>query len=105
MDSIDDKTVQLVESMGSVFERYMEPGTNPEVDLDVTKEAFKDGVKKCYALLSEIAVALRDEVKAMDDNIGVYDRNPDGVMILPVEIEQKNARLGEQKMAEELEKI
>lgn len=83
----------------------MEPSRRTEVDTLHIKDQFKQEVNEVYGLLSTLAIELRKEVKIMDDNIGVYDRNDDSVMILPINVDHKNTVLGKAKLQEELTKL
>lgn len=94
---IDCKIVSLLDNISGVFETY----TNGSD----TKEQFSSQSETIYKLLSEIAINLRKEIKLMDDNIGVYDKNDDKVMILPISVDQKNTKLGEKKLQQELNEI
>ncbi|WPK24217.1 hypothetical protein PUMCH_001483 [Australozyma saopauloensis] len=99
---IDDDIVSLLENIGTVFETYSEPSRRENAEI---KEKFENGVKDVYSSLSSIAIGLRNEIKIMDENIGVFDKNEDLVMILPISVEQKNTTLGVQKQKLELLKL
>lgn len=101
---IDNNVVQLLESIGTVLHTYSEP-SRQNSDAAEMKGTFEKGVRDTYSLLSSIAISLRNEIKVMDENIGVFDRNEDLVMILPISVEQKNTKLGVQKQKQELEKL
>lgn len=88
LSEIDSRIVSLLESFSTVFESY----SNKD------KEGFASETKSIYQQLSKVAINLRKEVKHMDDNIGVYDKNKDGVMILPINVDQKNTLLGREKL-------
>lgn len=101
---IDCKIVSLLDNMSTLFQTYSVPKTN-ENDLSETKKQFTDQTKAIYNNISKIAIGLRKEVKIMDDNIGVYDKNKDGIMILPISVDQKNTTLGEKKLTSEIEEL
>lgn len=101
---IDNNVIQLLESIGSVLHTYSEPSRQNNNATEM-KETFENGVRDVYSLLSSVAISLRNEIKVMDDNIGVFDRNEDLVMILPISVEQKNTTLGIRKQKQEFEKL
>jgi mediator of RNA polymerase II transcription subunit 11 len=41
----------------------------------------------------------------MDENIGVYNKNKDNVMILPISVDQKNTKLGALKLNRQLSQL
>lgn len=94
---IDCKIVSLLDSISGVFESYSN-GSD-------AKDQFSNQSETIYKLLSEVAITLRKEVKIMDDNIGVYDKNDDKVMILPISVDQKNTKLGEKKLQQILNEM
>lgn len=102
---IDKNIVNLLDRVGSLFDTYIEPSRQSQVDINKTKDVFVEESRHVYDLLSSLAINLRKEVKIMDDNIGVYDKNDDLIMILPINVDQKNTTLGERKLAEELKKL
>ncbi|ABN66976.2 mediator subunit of RNA polymerase II [Scheffersomyces stipitis CBS 6054] len=95
---IDCKIVSLLDNISTLFQTYSSS------DGDV-KESFASQTEEIYSILSKVAIDLRKEVKVMDDNIGVYDKNKDGVMILPIGVDQKNTTLGRKKLNEELKEL
>lgn len=104
LHDIDERIVAVVDSMGEVFDTYMEPSRS-EQNLQPTRERFQEHVRATYRSLSALAIGLRREVKLMDENIGFYDRNSDHVMILPIAVEQRNTALGAAKLEAELAKL
>lgn len=94
---IDCKIVSLLDSISGIFESYAN-GSD-------AKDQFSNQSETIYKLLSEVAITLRKEVKIMDDNIGVYDKNDDKVMILPISVDQKNTKLGEKKLQQILNEM
>lgn len=105
LNRIDSKVVTLLECISQLFDTYVEPSRQSDVDIQLLKDQFQGGVKQVYGLLSTLAIELRSEVKIMDDNIGVYDKNDNSVMILPISVDHKNTVLGERKLQEELTKL
>lgn len=105
LNNIDSKVVNLLKCISLLFETYVEPTRQTDGDTQLVKEQFKGEVEQVYGLLSSLAIELRKEVKIMDDNIGVYDKNDDSVMILPINVDHKNTTLGERKLEEELKKL
>lgn len=105
LHKIDESIVNLIENISVLFDTYMEPSLQNDVDMAESRERYQSQVKQVYRTLSGLAIGLRKEVKIMDDNIGVYDRNNDLVMILPISIDQKNTSLGAKKLQEELKKL
>lgn len=97
---IDCQVVSLLDNVSSLFETY-----SSNENSDKTKEQFEKQTKNIYGLISDIAIGLRKEVKLMDDNIGVYDKNEDNVMILPLSVDQKNTQLGEKRLKDELKEL
>ncbi|CCG25170.1 hypothetical protein CORT_0H00530 [Candida orthopsilosis Co 90-125] len=95
LSDIDFKIVSLLENFSSFFETY----SNKD------KDQFINGSKQIFDTLSKVAIDLRKEVKHMDDNIGVYDKNKDGIMILPINVDQKNGELGKLKLNSELKEL
>lgn len=95
LSDIDFKIVSLLENFSSFFETY----SNKD------KDQFINGSKQIFDTLGKVAIDLRKEVKHMDDNIGVYDKNKDGIMILPINVDQKNGELGKLKLNSELKEL
>lgn len=102
LNEIDNNIVTLLDNIGSVFNAYVEPSTLEVQDLTKTKEKFVEGTKLIYLLLGSIAIGLRKEVKIMDENIGVYDKNEENVMILPISVDQKHTTLGRDRLEKEV---
>lgn len=102
LHEIDCKIVSLLDNMSTIFQTY---GTRPSGSDQEKKDQMVDQTKNIYSILSTIAIDLRKEVKIMNDNIGVYDKNEDDVMILPVSVTQKNTKLGEKKLMQELAEL
>ncbi|ODV82091.1 uncharacterized protein CANTADRAFT_45248 [Suhomyces tanzawaensis NRRL Y-17324] len=98
LHEIDCKIVSLLDDVSNLFQTYSESRSDPK---DV-KELFSKQTKSIYGTLSKVAIDLRKEVRFMDENIGVYDKNNDNVMILPISVDQKNTNLGRKKMDEQL---
>ncbi|EEQ41536.1 putative mediator of RNA polymerase II transcription subunit [Clavispora lusitaniae] len=105
LNEIDNNVVGLLDRVSKLIDTYMEPSRNTTADISSTKEQFQEEVKEVYSVLSALAISLRKEVKIMDENIGVYDKNDDSIMILPMNVDQKNTTLGKRKLEEELEKL
>lgn len=105
LNNIDSRVVNLLDCISLLFDTYVEPSRRNEVDNLHIKDQFKQEVNEVYGLLSTLAIELRKEVKIMDDNIGVYDKNDDSVMILPINVDHKNTVLGKAKLQEELTKL
>lgn len=101
---IDCKIVSLLDNMSSLFQTYSTPKLN-DSDLGEQKEQLKNQTKTIYSTISNIAIGLRKEVKKMDENIGVYNKNEDGIMILPISVDQKNTTLGSKKLNDEIEEM
>lgn len=101
---IDCKIVSLLDNMSSLFQTYSTPQSNDN-DLAEQKEQLKSQTKTIYNAISNVAIGLRKEVKIMDENIGVYNKNKDGVMILPISVDQKNTTLGKQKLKDEIKEL
>ncbi|CAK9442018.1 uncharacterized protein LODBEIA_P58140 [Lodderomyces beijingensis] len=95
LSEIDSRVVQLLESFSTLFETYSRK----------EKDAFVSDTNLIFDQMSKIAIDLRKEVKHMDDNIGVYNRNEDGIMILPINVDQKNAQLGQDKLKLEIKEL
>lgn len=105
LHEIDNNIVELLDGIGSIFDTYIEPSKQDVQDLATTKEKFIDGTKRIYSLLGSIAIGLRKEVKIMDENIGVYDKNDENVMILPISIDQKHTSLGRDRLEKEVKNM
>lgn len=105
LNDIDVEIVYLLDNIKELFNIYIEPSRQQKPDVGSTKEQFQDEVSKVYSCLSSIAISLRKEVKIMDDNIGVHNKNEDLVMILPINVDKKNTSLGSRKLEGELKKI
>ncbi|PIS49370.1 hypothetical protein CJI97_005544 [Candidozyma auris] len=105
LHEIDNNIVKLLDGIGSIFDTYIEPSKQDVQDLATTKEKFIDGTKRIYSLLGSIAIGLRKEVKIMDENIGVYDKNDENVMILPISIDQKHTSLGRDRLEKEVKNM
>lgn len=71
---IDCKVVSLLDQFSTIFQSFYTKD----------KEQFSEQTTTIYSTLSKVAIDLRKEIKIMDDNIGVHDKNDDGVMILPI---------------------
>lgn len=100
LQEIDVSIVSLLSSASELFAGMA--NTNDECSLESKKEVFILKTSAIYETLSKVAKGLRSEVKIMDDNIGVFDRNKDGVMILPIPVDQNNTRLGVEKLQHEI---
>lgn len=98
---IDCKVVSLLDKMSGFFDTY----SGPKEDIDSVKDSIQEQTRGIYSTLSEVAVELRKEVKIMDENIGCYNKNKDSVMILPLAVDQKNTKLGEMRMKEEITEL
>ncbi|QRG39802.1 hypothetical protein FDK38_004257 [Candidozyma auris] len=105
LHEIDNNIVKLLDGIGSIFDTYIEPSKQDVQDLATTKEKFINGTKRIYSLLGSIAIGLRKEVKIMDENIGVYDKNDENVMILPISIDQKHTSLGRDRLEKEVKNM
>lgn len=105
LHEIDCKIVSLLDSMSTIFQTYTTPKLLDAPSQNELREQFELQTKSIYNLVSTVAIDLRKEVKVMDDNIGVYDKNADGVMILPISVDQKNSTLGDKKMKYELSQM
>lgn len=99
LNEIDSKIVSLLESMSLLVESYT------STDKQGSKQAVESQTKIIYQTLSDVAINLRKEVKVMDDNIGVFDKNEDNVMILPIPVDQKNTQLSKRKLHEEIDQL
>lgn len=102
LNLIDAKVATFLDNLSKLFKTYCDPDHN---DSTKSKDKFSAEVKDIYGTISNVAIELRKEVKLMDDNIGVYDRNKDGVMILPIKVDQRNTSLGKEKLKEELQEL
>ena len=91
---IDAKIVDMLGKFSTLFSHYTAND----------RDALVSDTEEIYSLLGTIAIDLRKEVKAMDDNIGVYD-NRDHVMILPIPVDQKNTVLGADKLQAQLQEL
>lgn len=98
LDTIDGNVVALLDQMSGIFGSLSSPSNNN----DDAKTTIQAQTKTIYRTISDIAINLRKEVKIMDDNIGVFDRNDDNVMILPIPVEQKTTELGRRRLKEEI---
>lgn len=105
LDAIDSNIVNLLDNLGDLFTTYIEPNTHEAVELHTTKEQFIEKTRNVYSLLGSIAVGLRKEVKIMDENIGVFDKNDERVMILPISVERNHTTLGSAKLKQEIAKM
>ncbi|SGZ55469.1 CIC11C00000001155 [Sungouiella intermedia] len=105
LNNIDSKVVKLLDCISVLFDTYVEPSRQNDAENILVKDQFKREVNEVYGLLSTLAIELRKEVKIVDDNIGVYDKNEDSVMILPINVDHKNTVLGKVKLEEELMKL
>lgn len=101
LNDIDANVALLLDNMAEVFDTYASSNNNYEQ----AKTSISQQTKVIYQTISDIAVNLRKEVRIMDENIGIYDQNDDGVMILPIAVEQKNTALGKRRLNEELEQL
>lgn len=105
LHDIDGNVVGILDRVSKLIDTYMIPSRDASSDISLTKEQFQEEVKDVYSVLSALAISLRKEVKIMDENIGVYNKNDDLVMILPMTVDQKNTVLGQKKLKGELEKL
>ncbi|CAK7897882.1 mediator of RNA polymerase II transcription subunit 11 [[Candida] anglica] len=103
LHEIDCKVVSLLDSMSTLLQTYTLPKTD-DVNSKI-KEQFTVQTNDIYGIISTVAIDLRKEVRIMDENIGVYDKNDDGVMILPISVDQKNSTLGEKKLRHEMKQL
>lgn len=101
---IDCKIVSLLDNMSSLIQTYSTPKSSDN-DLTEQKDQMKVQTKTIYNAISNVAIGLRKEVKIMDENIGVYNKNKDGVMILPISVDQKNTTLGTKKLNDEITEL
>lgn len=93
---IDCKVVSLLDQFSTIFQSFY----------NKDKEQFSEQTTTIYSTLSKVAIDLRKEIKIMDDNIGVHDKNDDGVMILPItNVDQKNTKLGRKRLNLEVEEL
>lgn len=93
---IDCKVVSLLDQFSTIFQSFYTKD----------KEQFSEQTTTIYSTLSKVAIDLRKEIKIMDDNIGVHDKNDDGVMILPItNVDQKNTKLGRKRLNLEVEEL
>lgn len=93
---IDCKVVSLLDQFSTIFQSFYTKD----------KEEFSEQTSTIYSTLSKVAIDLRKEIKIMDDNIGVHDKNDDGVMILPItNVDQKNTKLGRKRLNLEVEEL
>ncbi|EGV60688.1 Mediator of RNA polymerase II transcription subunit 11 [Yamadazyma tenuis] len=99
LNDIDSSIVSLLGYMSDIFDRYSTPSNNS----DDAKDTIETQTRLIYQTLSDIAINLRKEVKIMDDNTGVFDKNEDQVMILPIPVDQKNTALGKRRLNEEID--
>lgn len=105
LDQIDENIVSLLDNMGELFSTYIAPNTEETVDLPKTKEKFVENTREVYGILRDVAIGLRKEVKIMDENIGVFDKNDERVMILPISVERNHTTLGKAKLKQEIQKM
>ncbi|OBA21191.1 hypothetical protein METBIDRAFT_42033 [Metschnikowia bicuspidata var. bicuspidata NRRL YB-4993] len=105
LNKIDEGIVQLLESLGCIFETYTVPSKSDFQDVSQIRDHFSGDVRKFYSSLSNVAISLRKEVKLLDDNTGTSQLNKDLVMVLPVSVEKKNTALGEIKLEAELKNL
>lgn len=105
LDRIDKNIVNILESLGDIFDTYIGPSQEEPHDVTQIRSLFGNDVRKFYKSLSNIAIGLRKEVKLMDDNTGTFQLNKDLVMILPVSVERKNTTLGDEKLEAELKNL
>lgn len=101
LNQIDTNIVALLANMSEIFDSYSTPSNNS----DEGKRVIEQKTKTIYQTLSDIAIKLRKEVKIMDDNIGVFDKNDENVMILPIPVQQKNTQLGARRIKEEITQL
>ncbi|RCK65290.1 Mediator of RNA polymerase II transcription subunit 11 [Candida viswanathii] len=93
---IDCKVVSLLDQFSTIFQSFYTKD----------KEEFSEQTSTIYSTLSKVAIDLRKEIKIMDDNIGVHDKNDDGVMILPItNVDQKNTKLGKKRLDLEVKEL
>ncbi|KAL6451396.1 MED11 Mediator of RNA polymerase II transcription subunit 11 [Candida maltosa Xu316] len=93
---IDCKVVSLLDQFSTIFQSFYSKD----------KDDFSNQTSTIYSTLSKVAIDLRKEIKIMDDNIGVYDKNNEGIMILPISnVDQKNTKLGKKRLELELEEL
>ena len=86
---IDCKVVSLLDQFSTIFQSFYTKD----------KEQFSEQTTTIYSTLSKVAIDLRKEIKIMDDNIGVHDKNDDGVMILPItNVDQKEYKIRSQEI-------
>lgn len=107
LDSLHDIDISLVDLLEN-FQIIYEKSANHNRGMINTGEAstnFMEGVHSIYEAVSSIAIRLRREVKILDENIGDPNLNEDGVMILPLRVEQKNIQLGHEKLYDEIRKL
>ncbi|KAI5960793.1 MED11 [Candida pseudojiufengensis] len=97
LSSIDHKVVNLIQNFSNLFENY---STNNK-----DENKFIENTSKIFQTLSNVAIDLRKEVKIMDENIGCFDNNKDQIMILPINVDQKNGKLGKKKLDSEINEL
>ncbi|QBM89692.1 mediator of RNA polymerase II transcription subunit 11 [Metschnikowia aff. pulcherrima] len=105
LSSIDQEIVDILESLSSIFETYLQPSKEEPQDVAKTRVQFRTDVKQLYSSLSRIAIGLRKEVKSMDESVGTFEHSKGLVMILPVSIEKKNIKLGEDRLHAEVKNL
>lgn len=100
LHEIDCKVVSILDSLSNLFQVYSNP-----LGQDQVKESFVKQTQNIYNTLSTVAIDFRKEIRLMDENIGVYNKNKDGLMILPISVDQKNTTLGSRKLNDQLSEL
>ncbi|KAI5950164.1 MED11 [Candida jiufengensis] len=96
LSNIDFKIVDLLQDFSNLFENHSE---------SKNQQIFTENTSKIFKNLSTIAIDLRKEIKKMDDNIGCFNKNKDNIMILPINVDQKNGKLGFKKLNFEINEL
>lgn len=104
LHDIDISLVNLLESFQIIYEKSANHNRGMINSGDASTD-FNEGVHSIYMAVSSIAIRLRREVRILDENIGNPNLNEDGVMILPLRVEQKNIQLGHEKLFDEIKKL
>lgn len=100
LQDIDGNIVTLLDKMSGLFDTYAEANTAEDPKSTITQHT-----NSIYQTISDVAINLRKEVKIMDENLGVYDKNEDNIMILPIPVDQKNTHLGKKRLKEEIQQL
>ncbi|ODQ82810.1 hypothetical protein BABINDRAFT_159311 [Babjeviella inositovora NRRL Y-12698] len=110
LSNLDTKIVSLLSTLSDILltvHQGKQIDTRQGVTSDAlvtTRKEFTTQIQHFYATLSDTTIGLNKEIKLFNENIGSC-KNGDNMMLLPVNIEIKNTKLGKVKMREEVSRL